>query len=228
VRGIGKATVAKIMSKREDLLPEGMRVKINNFWKLLDDIHKEIKEKKPSEVVKFVIQETGLEKSLRDGTTEDEERLLNIRELVTVATGYDHLPSEEGIESFLTNAALASDQDDLQKDNDAVKLMTVHASKGLEFEYVFIAGMEQDLFPFKHIQEENINESEEEEERRLFYVALTRAKKKVFLSYTIIRSIYGAQKVNTPSEFIDDIEKSLIEEAVPDKPSGAKALFIDF
>ena len=70
--------------------------------------------------------------------------------------------------------------------------------------------------------------SEEEEERRLFYVALTRAKKKVFLSYTIIRSIYGAQKVNTPSEFIEDIEKSLIEEAVPDKPSGAKALFIDF
>jgi DNA helicase-2/ATP-dependent DNA helicase PcrA len=228
VRGIGKATVAKIMSKREDLLPEGMRAKINNFWKLLDDISKEIKEKKPSEVVKFVIQETGLEKSLREGTAEDEERLLNIRELVTVATGYDHLPSEVGIESFLTNAALASDQDDLQKDNDAVKLMTVHASKGLEFEYVFIAGMEQDLFPFKHLQEENINESEEEEERRLFYVALTRAKKKVFLSYTIIRSIYGAQKVNTPSEFIDDIEKSLIEEAVPDKPSGAKALFIDF
>ncbi len=228
VRGIGKATVAKIMSKREDLLPEGMRAKINNFWKLLDDISKEIKEKKPSEVVKFVIQETGLERSLRDGTAENEERLLNIRELVTVATSYDHLPSEEGIESFLTNAALASDQDDLQKDHDAVKLMTVHASKGLEFEYVFIAGMEQDLFPFKHIQEENINESEEEEERRLFYVALTRAKKKVFLSYTIIRSIYGAQKVNTPSEFIDDIEKSLIEEAVPDKPSGAKALFIDF
>jgi DNA helicase-2/ATP-dependent DNA helicase PcrA len=228
VRGIGKATVAKIMSKREDLLPEGMRVKINNFWKLLDDINKEIKEKKPSEVVKFVIEETGLEKSLRDGTAEDEERLLNIRELVTVATGYDHLPGEEGIESFLTNSALASDQDDLERDTDAVKLMTVHASKGLEFEYVFIAGMEQDLFPFKHLQEENINESEEEEERRLFYVALTRAKKKVFLSYTIIRSIYGAQKVNTPSEFIDDIEKSLIEEAVPDKPSGAKALFIDF
>jgi len=228
IRGIGKATVAKIMSKREDLLPEGMQIKINNFWKLLDDINHEIKEKKPSEVVKFVIEETGIERMLREGNAEDEERLLNVRELVTVATGYDHLPQGEGIESFLTNAALASDQDDLQKDVDAVKLMTVHASKGLEFEYVFIAGMEQDLFPFKHMGEEKIDSGEEEEERRLFYVALTRAKKKVYLSYTIIRSIYGAQKVNTPSEFIDDIEKSLIEEAVPDKPSGAKALFIDF
>lgn len=227
-RGIGKATIAKIISKREDLIPEGMQIKINNFWKLLDDINKEIKEKKPGEIVKFVIQESGIEKALREGSAEDEERLLNIRELVTVATGYDHLPQGEGIESFLTNVALASDQDDLEKDHDAVKLMTVHASKGLEFDYVFIAGMEQDLFPFKHLQEEDINESEEEEERRLFYVALTRAKKKVYLSYTIIRNIYGAQKVNTQSEFIDDIEKSLIEEAVPEKPSGAKALFIDF
>ncbi len=228
VRGIGKATIAKIMSQREDLLPDSMKIKINNFWKILDDIACEIKEKKPSEVVKFVIQESGIEKSLRGGTSEDEERLLNIRELVNVAIQYDNLNPQEGIEAFLTNAALASDQDDLQKDSDAVKLMTVHASKGLEFEYVFIAGMEQDLFPFKHIGEEKIDASEEEEERRLFYVALTRAKKKVYLSSTIIRTIYSAQKVNTPSEFIEDIEKNLIEEAVPDKPSGAKALFIDF
>ncbi|MFA6554429.1 MAG: UvrD-helicase domain-containing protein [Candidatus Paceibacterota bacterium] len=228
VRGIGKATVAKIMSEREDLLPPAMKIKIANFWKLLEDIKREIIEKKPSESVKFVIQETGIERSLREGDAEDEERLLNIRELVTVASSYDHLPPEEGIEAFLANVALATDQDELQKDNDAVKLMTVHASKGLEFKYVFIAGMEQELFPFKHLKEENIDEAEEEEERRLFYVALTRAKMKVYLSYAIIRSIYGAQKVNTPSEFIDDIEKSLIEEQTAEKPSGAKALFIDF
>ncbi len=228
VRGIGKATIAKIMSQSETSLPDAMKIKVNNFWHLLDDIAREAKEKKTSELVKFVIQETGIEKSLRDGTSEGEERLLNVRELVNVATQYDHLPSTEGVESFLTNSALASDQDDLTKNEEAVKLMTVHASKGLEFEYVFIAGMEQDLFPFKHMGKEKIDNNEEEEERRLFYVALTRAKKKVFLSYTIIRSVYGAQKVNTPSEFIEDIEKNLIEEAVPDKPSGAKALFIDF
>jgi len=226
-RGIGKVTVAKIASNREDLLPPAMKIKIAEFWKLLGDIAKEIKEKKPSETVKFVIEETGISKMLRkEGDSDAEERLLNIQELVSVATQYDHLPPEEGIETLLSNAALATDQDDLQKNIDAVKLMTVHASKGLEFDYVFIAGLEQDLFPFKHMDEENASQSEEE--RRLFYVALTRAKKKVFLSYTIIRTIYGAQRVNTPSEFIDDIGNELIEEQVPEKPTGAKALFIDF
>ncbi len=227
-RGIGKATIAKIMSDAAHLLPVGMKIKLDNFYKLLDDIKAEITTKKPGESVKFVIRESGIEHSLRTGDPEDEERLLNIRELVSVATQYDHLTPEEGIESLLSNAALASDQDDLVKDEDAVKLMTVHAAKGLEFDYVFIAGMEQDLFPFKHMDDGDISKSEEEEERRLFYVALTRARKKVYLSYTILRTIFGAQRISNPSEFITDIETRLIEDYKPTKPSGAKALFIDF
>jgi DNA helicase-2/ATP-dependent DNA helicase PcrA len=227
-RGIGKVTLTKVLSGRADLLPPAMQQKINNFWKLLDDIKKEILEKIPSEAVKFVIQESGIEKFLRSGDAEDEERYLNVQELVSVATQYDHLSPEEGISSLLSNAALASDQDDLVKNEDAVKLMTVHASKGLEFEHVFIAGLEQDLFPFKHMDDENMSQAESEEERRLFYVAITRAKKKLYLSYTIIRTVYGAQRVNMPSEFIEDIQKDLLEEHKPEKPSGAKALFIDF
>lgn len=227
-RGIGKATLAKVVSNKANTLPPAMQIKLGSFWKLLKDINHELIEKKPSESVKFIIQETGLERVLREGDAEDEERLLNIRELVSVAAQYDHMTPLEGIESLLTNAALASDQDDLQKNEDAVKLMTVHASKGLEFDHVFIAGMEKDLFPFKHIDDAGISKSESEEERRLFYVALTRAREKVVLSHTIIRTVYGAQRVNTPSEFIDDIEASLIEENKPEKPSGAKALFIDF
>ncbi|MFA6458857.1 MAG: UvrD-helicase domain-containing protein [Candidatus Paceibacterota bacterium] len=234
-RGIGKVTLAKILSGRLDLLPDGIRVKINNFFHLLSDIRKEIMEKKPSEAIRFIIRETGIENQLRKGDSEDEERLLNIQELVSVAAQYDTetektIDSEQisGIEKMLENAALATDQDELEKNSDAVKLMTVHSSKGLEFDTVFIAGLEQELFPFQHMDENNLSETESEEERRLFYVALTRAKKKVYLSYTIIRTIYGSQKVNTPSEFIEDIAAELIESAVPEKPSGAKALFIDF
>ncbi len=238
-RGVGKVTLSKVLSGRSDLLPDAMKVKINSFNRLLSDIKKEILEKKPSEAVRFVIQETGIEQMLRKGDSEDEERLLNIRELVSVAAQYDNEEGVEpnskigdvghllGIDKLLENAALATDQDALQKNTDTVKLMTVHAAKGLEFDTVFIAGLEQELFPFKHM-DEDISEADEEEERRLFYVALTRAKKKIYLSYTIIRTIYGAQKVNAPSEFIEDIETSLIDAAPPEKPSGAKALFIDF
>jgi DNA helicase-2/ATP-dependent DNA helicase PcrA len=247
-RGIGKVTVAKILSGKENDLPAAMKDKLTGFWRLLADIRKEILEKKPSEAVKFVIQETGIENMLRprsdggQGDADDEERLLNVRELVSVAAHYDHLKADAsiennengsvaesaGIEALLENAALASDQDDLEKDEDAVKLMTVHASKGLEFEYVFVAGLEQDLFPFKHMNEDDMSQAEEEEERRLFYVALTRAKKKLYLSYTIIRTIYGAQRISVPSEFIGDIEEGLIENHAPPKPSGAKGIFIDF
>jgi len=254
VRGIGKVSLMKIIESKEKAtepeggLPLAMREKVKNFWKLLDDIKYEIAEKKPSEAVKFVIQETGIERLYRDGVGDDEERLLNVRELVTVAAQYDHLWTGEkksdekkkdeiekdsaeispGIEAFLANAALATDQDDLSKNEEAVKLMTVHAAKGLEFEYVFIAGMEQDLFPFKHGDDAEIDEAGEEEERRLFYVAITRAKKKLYLSHAIIRTVYGAQRIAAPSEFIMDIEKELIEEQAPAKPSGAKAIFIDF
>ena len=276
-RGIGKVTLTKIMSemgagnslpgtmgaetsteKKLSALAPALRAKITNFWKLLDDIRQEIVEKSPSEAVKFVIQETGIERLYHDGVGDDEERLLNVRELVSVAAQYDQLKTDgikggikkedrghgkqdetqnpdetkpeetRGIEAFLENAALATDQDELQKNEDAVKLMTVHAAKGLEFEYVFIAGLEQDLFPFKHMNDAEIDLAGEEEERRLFYVAITRAKKKLFLSNAIIRTVYGAQRVCAPSEFIADIEKELIEETVPEKPSGAKAIFIDF
>jgi len=234
VRGIGKVTVAKVISGQEAALPPAMREKIKQFWKLLDDIKKEIEEKRPSEAIKFIIQNTGIEQSLHQGDSEDEERLLNIRELVTVAAGYDHIEKTAesktaGIESFLSNAALATDQDEISEEKDAVRLMTVHASKGLEFDHVFIAGLEQDLFPFKRSDEGDQSQAEEEEERRLFYVAITRARKKVYFSYTMLRTIYGTQRVSLPSEFIDDIDKNLIEDqAPPEKPSGAKALFIDF
>lgn len=227
-RGIGKVTLAKVVAKQTADLPPSMREKIANFYKLLEDISAELKEKKPSDAMRFIIHETGIEKSLREGDSEDEDRLLNVRELVSVASQYDHLKPEEGIEAFLTNVALATDQDEMNENSDSVKLMTVHAAKGLEFEHVFIAGLEQDLFPFKHLDDGELSDKDEEEERRLFYVALTRARRKVHLSYALIRNMYGVERVNTASEFIEDIEKNLVEDAVPQKPTGVKSIFIDF
>jgi DNA helicase-2/ATP-dependent DNA helicase PcrA len=118
----------------------------------------------------------------------------------------------EGVEELLEDSALQSDQDEMNEDKKAVRLMTVHASKGLEFDVVFISGLEDGLFPHQKINEANITPSEAEEERRLFYVALTRAKKKIYLSYAQMRMIFGHREVNVPSEFILDIPDDLIEE----------------
>ncbi|MSR71623.1 MAG: ATP-dependent DNA helicase PcrA, partial [Candidatus Taylorbacteria bacterium] len=208
-RGIGKVTLIKILAGKEKEFTGAMRQKIVDFRTLLARVNKMVFENKPSEVVKFILQESGLEKILRSGTEEDKERLENIRELVTLATKYDFLPQEEGIEKLLEDAALASDQDELQKDQTAVKLMTVHASKGLEFDYVFVTGLEEELFPHQKIGGETENEEESEEERRLFYVALTRARKKIFLTYTQMRTIFGSKKVNIMSQFISDIDEDL-------------------
>lgn len=237
-RGIGKVTLAKLASGHHDF-PSAMQVKIDSFWKLLDDVKKEIWKSKPSNVIRFIIKETGMENRMQNTDGDDEDRLLNVRELVSVASQYDDIvdedstPTEEGdmpypIRTFLENVALSGDQDEMNESKDAVRLMTVHASKGLEFDAVIVAGLEQELFPFKHIDEENMSLSEREEERRLFYVAITRAKKKLCLSYAIIRNVYGREKVSEPSEFIADIDPALIDDTPRETVSGAKAIFIDF
>jgi DNA helicase-2/ATP-dependent DNA helicase PcrA len=227
-RGIGKATLAKISSGFFDDLSSSMKDKINSFYGLLDKIEKKSKTDKPSEIIRFIIKESGLEMSLKTKDIEDEERLRNIYELVSVAQIYDDLETEDSLSQFMENASLSSDQDEIKDEKDAVRVMTVHASKGLEFDTVFITGLEQDLFPLKHMSEKEIGLAEEEEERRLFYVALTRAKKKVYLSYAITRKVFGSEKINNSSEFIDDIELELIEEHKAERLTGVKAIFSDF
>lgn len=228
-RGIGKATIMKILTGQESSLSSALKNKVATFLYLLERIKSVALKDRPSTLIKFIIRESGMENVYKNGGSEEQEKLENLREMVTVASQYDTLPIGEGIEKLLENVALATDQDELEKDHDAVKLMTVHASKGLEFDYVFIAGLEEDLFPHQRMNEEKKNESESEEERRLFYVALTRARKKVFLSYAQLRTIYGAQKVNTPSNFISDIGDEHIESKGDEEaPRGIKAIFIDF
>jgi len=211
-RGIGKVTVLKIFEGDRNKLPDGVKEKVNYFFNLLTKIKVETEKSKPSDVIKFIIKESGLEMDLQRGDSEDKERLENMRELATLAIKYDHLDRPEGIEKLLEESALASDQDTLEKNEDAVKLMTVHASKGLEFDYVFITGLEQDLFPHQGMGTQAKTPEEMEEERRLFYVALTRARIKLFLSYAEMRTIFGSQQMNLPSIFLGEFDNDFLEE----------------
>ncbi len=211
-RGIGKTTVAKIFSGLEEDLAAGVRVKIAHFRNLLEKIGELAHKAKPSETLAFIIVESGLAAEWKSGKEEEAERLLNAYELVAFAARYDHLPPEEGLQNFLTDAALQSDQDELSEKKTGVRLMTVHASKGLEFDTVFISGLEDGLFPHQKITRENISPEEAEEERRLFYVALTRARKKIYLSYAQVRTIFGRKEVNIPSEFVFDVPEEFVEE----------------
>ncbi len=224
-RGIGKVTMLKIMEGKSEDLGDAVKIKFNEFRLILKDIAEEINKRKPSEIIKFALTRSGIEAMYKFGKEEDEERLENVRELVSIATKFDHLTGPEGLEKLIEEASLSSDQDEI-KENEAVRLMTVHASKGLEFDTVIISGLEQDLFPHKKMNEGTMSGEESEEERRLFYVALTRARKKLYLTYSQTRTIYGNRQVNLPSEFLNEIESDLIEEKEP--VSGIKSIFIDF
>ena len=225
-RGVGKVTVLKIFEGKRNNLPEKVRGKVNDFFNLLSKIKAKIENDKPSEIIRFIIKESGLESELKRGNDEDKERLENMRELATLAVKYDYLPKPEGIEKLLEESSLATDQDSLIKNENAVKLMTVHASKGLEFDYVFITGLEQNLFPHQGMGVDEKTPEEMEEERRLFYVALTRARKKLFLTHAEIRTIFGSQQINLPSMFLGEFDSKLLEEEKFDV--GEKIIYLDW
>lgn len=211
-RGVGKASIAKIFSGSLAELPPAMQHKIEKFYALLADIKKVSEEKRLSETIAYIIKESGLEEEWKQGGEDGAERLENAYELVAFATRYDHEAPKDAVLNFLTDTALQSDQDEMKEEEPAVRLMTIHAAKGLEFNIVFIAGLEEGLFPHEKMNEENLSPEEREEERRLFYVALTRARKKIFLSYAQLRTVFGRQQVNMPSQFIMDIPAELTEE----------------
>ncbi len=237
VRGIGKTTVLKVIEGHRNELPDSFKIKVNNFFTIISDIRNHALTHVPSDTVKYALSRSGLEEELKN--EDDEERLENAREVVTLAKRYDDMfeaekikqdAGEEGntlraLEKFIEDTSLLGEQDtmdDKQKQGPTVKLMTVHASKGLEFDYVFVTGMEKDLFPHtKHGDGgKELQPEDAEEERRLFYVALTRARKKLYLSYTLIRTIFGSKVFNQVSEFVDDIDPDLVQSDNPDGGLG--------
>jgi DNA helicase II / ATP-dependent DNA helicase PcrA len=235
-RGIGKTTLLKIVEGKEESLPAAMKIKMAAFRDLMRKIKNFCLQNPPSKTILFVAEEVGLNKNL-EKSEEGMERIENIKELAALASRYDKMVTEdgegkkweEGIEKLLEDTSLASDQDSDKEEKDGVRLMTVHASKGLEFPYIFVTGLEEGLFPHDRNQDDNVSEEEAEEERRLFYVAVTRAKKKLFLSYAQTRTIFGSRGSNIPSEFILEIPDEFLEREFLDyTPKRKPLLHIEF
>ena len=250
VRGIGNATVEKILdyAKSKGINPveaikelgvqgfKGSRGQgLEEFNKILEKLGAIIMADSASEVIKKTLEITGyLEMLKKEGTDEAEDRIENLKELITAAEEYEERnvilsdseeSIDEGIAGFLDHAALISDADavfpppdlppqvgeekggEVLNTSGSVSLMTLHISKGLEFLVVFITGMEGRIFP--HIKSIG-SEKEMEEERRLCYVGITRAKERLFITNAEKRRIYGQELYNPPSEFIEDIPGELI------------------
>jgi DNA helicase II / ATP-dependent DNA helicase PcrA len=221
-RGIGKVTLLRMLAGQEEALSPAVKGKVQQFRALLERIREASTRLPPSKLLQFAMQESGMERMYKEDKLEGQERLLNVRELATLASRFDALPLGEGLVSFLESAALASDQDELKEEANSVRLMTVHASKGLEFPHVFITGLEEGLFPYSRDEE---SDAEKEEERRLCYVALTRAERKVFLTYASYRTVFGSKNATFPSQFLSDIPDYLLESESPERI--ARTIYLD-
>jgi DNA helicase-2/ATP-dependent DNA helicase PcrA len=157
--------------------------------------------------IKSVISLTGLKSYYSDGSFQGEERLENLNELLSVASDYEKTKEKATLSDFLEEVALISDLDNYQESAVGVTLMTLHTSKGLEFPVVFIVGMEENIFPHSR---SSLDVVELEEERRLFYVGITRAEKKLFLVYSRSRLFFGNIQNNQPSRFLAEIPTPLL------------------
>ena len=190
-------------------------LKLKEFSQLVKKLQ-DNKDKMPlHEYITFVIDETGYLKELKEEDTEEAEaRILNLQELVNVAKEFEPEEPENVLGEFLAQVALVSDVDDLEEGASSVTLMTIHSAKGLEFPIVFLAGLEEGIFP--HSRSINDN-SEMEEERRLMYVGVTRAMKKLYMSCAKRRQMWGEYKYYEPSRFIGEIPPTLIDAKNPPK-----------
>ncbi len=225
-RGIGQTSMAKLEAlalEREiyglDILPAALETgvvgknilaKLRSFHDLMTSLREEAPHMEVADITREVLVRSGYVEALEaEQTAEAQARLENLSELVTAAAEFDRHGEGSGLQDFLTQTALLSDQDSLSDESGAVVLMTLHSSKGLEFPVVFIAGMENGLFPHSRSFDEP---AEMEEERRLCYVGITRAEKRLFLTGAARRRIYGVEQTHPPSLFLADIPTSCVQD----------------
>jgi DNA helicase-2/ATP-dependent DNA helicase PcrA len=247
-RGIGKTTLERLSAyatsqgvslfeaiSNGQSLPEELgaaaRKRLAQFRELLVLLIQEARDRDAAEVLRFVLAKTGYKKALIDeDTAEAEGRLENLSELESSMSDYATEAIARGevttLEGFLERVTLVSDTDD-RSEVDRVTLMTIHGAKGLEFELVLLTGMEEDMFPYRG-QEPRGNE-ELDEERRLAYVAITRAREHLIVTHARVRQIFGTTRAGSPSRFIGDLPHQVVQhlETPAARETGGYGRFID-
>jgi DNA helicase II / ATP-dependent DNA helicase PcrA len=198
-------------AEKIDELGGGKPEAIIKFIEVIKELQKVNKEFTASGLIKHVLDYTGYKKFLDDGTAEGEARVENVYELVSVASKYDKLEPGASLNIFLEEISLISDIDNLDEKDNAVTMMTIHSAKGLEFPVVFLAGLEEGILPHSRSL---LERDELEEERRLMYVAITRARNKLYLLRAKSRMLYGETQSSTPSQFLVDVPESVLEQDI--------------
>jgi DNA helicase-2/ATP-dependent DNA helicase PcrA len=223
-RGIGDTTQARIVGHANTLgepvwdvasaphevpgLGAAAVKAVERFMSIMERLRERVESASVGDLLQETLSETGYLEALEaERTIEAQGRIENLEELVGVAREYDSVAEEPALEEFLQQIALFSDQDALRDDEGTVTLMTLHNAKGLEFPVVFIIGCEEGVFPHSRA----VESGDLEEERRLCYVGITRAKRELFLSFARMRALYGQRDWNLPSRFIDEIPAGLTD-----------------
>ncbi|NLZ51674.1 MAG: DNA helicase PcrA [Thermoanaerobacteraceae bacterium] len=224
-RGIGQATVSKMRAAAEernqsifDIMMDAEHLsfsaaiqnKLQRFLLMMQDFKNMSNKMTVSDLTNYILDQTGyMDELVSQNTTEASSRIENLQEMVGAAIEFEQKKPDATLEDFLTELALVSDVDNLEEKNDAVVLMTLHSAKGLEFPIVFLAGMDEGIFPHSRSL---LDSDQLEEERRLCYVGITRARKKLYMTRAWQRSLYGNTSYYTASRFLKEIsEEYLIE-----------------
>ena len=224
-RGIGESTIETLMLHAEEsdislmgaaldcesanLSSRAERL-VGNFSQLMIELTEAMYSMTMTEFTSALIEKTGYVKALEESKTEENQtRIENIRELEGAVAEFEKLNPEGTLSDFLENVALITDVDNLNETTGAVTLMTLHSAKGLEFDAVFLVGMEEGVFP---LSRSLFDDNALEEERRLAYVGITRAKKKLYLSHAHTRALYNTRSANALSRFVSEIPPRLIQE----------------
>jgi DNA helicase-2/ATP-dependent DNA helicase PcrA len=210
-KGLNPLEAAQRLDEDDSIGPVAMAA-LRGFSALMERLGSEARRVPVTVLLERILEETGYRQMLQDGTQEGAERWANVLELAGLASEYADVPAPDGLVQFLENVALVSDVDSMKEDAKGVTLITLHMVKGLEFSVVFMAGLEEGLLPHSRALEEG--DPGIAEERRLAYVGITRARRRLYLLHAFKRHLYGSAQVAEPSRFLREIPGEMLEKVL--------------